>query len=313
MRFSHRIASLAAAAVTVFASTAFAAVVTTPVGVYTNTGSSNMGDTIAADAWLRVNVRNGGQVGISTTYPRNGDGSVFMSLGDNTNNNAKADWEYYPTAGFGRLADLTALSYDWYRDAASTTGTNFHPVIRLFIDADGDSTTTTDRGYLVFERSYNPNVSPVPTNIWTNETITGATNLWWVQFGFGIEPVYNRTLSTYQAGTYTPSSISLLSFAQIGPNSTILGVSLGIGSGWNTGVSGGPAFLGAVDNVTLTSITSGAASLSQTNFEVRLPVAVVPAAPVPTLNIASLLALVALFVLGLGWFSRRRFGTGAPR
>ncbi len=283
----------------------FAAVVTTPVGVYTNPGGTNMGDPVAADVWLRTNVRNGGSVGIASTYPRNVGGSAFMSLGANTGNNGKADWEYYPAAGFGRLADVGTLSYEWYRAGTSTVASHFHPALRLLIDADGNPATTNDRGYLVFERSYNPSVSAVPTDTWTAENITNSTNLWWSQFGVGINEVYNRTLAQYKAGPGTGGYTADAGFAQLGPNSTILGVSSGIGSGWASGVGDGPAFNGAVDNITLVSATTGSAQLNSANFELVAPAVFTPAS-VPTLSAATLVALIGLFVLGMGWVSRRR-------
>lgn len=241
---------------------AHASVVTTPSGIFTNPGALNAGDAIAPDVWLRVNVRNDGAVGITNTYPRNGGGSVFLSLGANTGNNGKADWEFYPFAGFGRLNAMSSLIYEWYRDGSSNAAPHLHPVIRLFIDADGDPSTTADRGYLVFERCYNVVGCPaVPTNAWTSEAIVGGTNLWWVQFGVGIDTIYNRPLSTYQSGGYAPTA----GFAQITGNSLILGVSVGIGSGWSA--ASGAAFVGAADSVTITSSTPGAVSLTNTNFE----------------------------------------------
>lgn len=299
MNYQQGIAALLAAGAIGIAS---AAVVTSPVGIYTNAGGSNAGDPPAQDVWLRTNVRNGGAVGISNNYPRNGTGSVYLSLGANTGNNGKADWEFYPATTFGRLADLGSLNYDWYRDAASTAPNHLHPVLRLMIDADGNPATTNDRGYLVFERCYNVASCPaVPTNAWTSESITGSTNLWWTQFGVGTETVFNRNLNTYKAGSYTPTS----GFAQIGPNSVILGVSMGIGSGWNTGAAA-PAFNGAIDNLTITTTTQGAASLTNTNFEL-VRVADAPAV-VPTLSASLLVALAATLGLVGGW--RRRRGNG---
>lgn len=282
-------------------SCAHAAVVTTPVGVFNNPGASNAGDALAADVWLRINVRNDGSVGISNAYPRNGDASVFLSLGANTGNNGKADWEFYPTATFGRLNAMTSLTYEWLRDGNSNAAAHLHPVIRLLIDADGNTGTVTDRGYLVFERCYNLAGCPaVPTNAWTSESIVGTTNLWWTQFGVGIDSVYNRSLSTYQSGGYSPSA----GFAQINGNSLILGVSVGIGSGWSA--ASGAAFVGAADNVTLTSSTPGATSLTGTNFEITAPAtrSSIPVSTLPHYGAALLVALLS------GAALRRRLRSG---
>ena len=269
---------------------ATAATVTTPVGVYTNSSPSNSGDSLAPNTWLRTNVRSGGEAGINTAYPRNGNASAYLSLGANTNNDGKADWEYYPSATFGRLADLGTLSYDWYRDAASTVPVHLHPLIRLYIDADGNTSTTNDRGYLVYERCYNvPSCPAVATNTWTSESITNSTNLWWVQPSVGTDTVYNRTLAQYKAGSYTPTT----GFAQINGSSLILGVSLGIGSGWNSSAS--PAFKGAIDNVTVQSTTAGAAQITADNFE--LVQTATTANAVPALSNPLLLALAGLLAL----------------
>ncbi len=277
-----------------------ATIVTTPAGVLNNTGPSNIGDPNLPNTWLRLNVRNDGSVGISSNYPRNGSASVFFSLGANTGNNAKADWEYYPSTGFGRLADLQTLIYEWYRDATSQVPAHLHPVIRLTVDADGNLGTSNDRGYLVYERCYNvPSCPAVPVNTWVAENISSGSILWWVQFGVGIETVYTRNLATYQAGAYTPSA----GFSQLNGNSLILGVSTGVGSGWVS--SGAPSFLGAVDSITLRSNTPGAAQLNNHNFELATPQST--PAPVPTLGtIALALSSLILLLLAAGAHQRLR-------
>jgi hypothetical protein len=258
-----------------FASPALAQTpVTQPAGLLTNPNPTLLSDPNAADTWLRRNVRSGGSVGIDPTYPRAGNASMFMELGaPNASNSGKADAEYYPTAGFGRLADLGAISYEWYRDAASSASAWLHPVYRLVVDADGNLSTTNDIGYLIFERCYNvPGCPAVPTNTWVADSITSSTILWWFQIGVGAETVYSRTLATYQSGAYTPSP----GFAQLGPNSLVLGISLGVGSGW-TGV---PAFRGAVDLVRIESNTPGAASIFH-NFELASDMAAVSITGLP--------------------------------
>jgi hypothetical protein len=54
----------------------------------------------------------------------------------------------------GSFSQLGSMSYDWYRADSSTTDAHLHPVLRVLLDADGDLTTTGDRGGLVFERVY---------------------------------------------------------------------------------------------------------------------------------------------------------------
>ncbi|GIX33098.1 MAG: hypothetical protein KatS3mg125_1054 [Lysobacterales bacterium] len=266
---------MATLALVLFASPALAQTpVTQPAGLLTNPNPTLLSDPNAADTWLRRNVRSGGAVGIDPTYPRAGNASMFMELGaPNAGNIGKADAEYYPTASFGRLADLGTISYEWYRDAASQASAWLHPAYRLVVDADGNPLTTNDIGYLIFERCYNvPGCPAVPTNTWVADSITSSTILWWFQIGVGAETVYTRTLATYQSGAYTPSP----GFAQLGPNSRVIGISLGVGSGWG----GTPAFRGAVDLVRITSNTPGAASIFH-NFELASDMAAVSITGLP--------------------------------
>ena len=270
-----------------------AAVYTTPSGLLTAPNAGTVNDLIVADKWLRENVRNGASIGITTNFPRNSDGSGYLNLGPN-GGGGKADWEFYPTGTFGTVANLTSLSYDWYRNSTSTVASHLHPVIRLIVDIDGvNPGTTNDIAYLIFERAYNPSTAAVPTNAWTPETIGNATNLWVSQPGVGIEEVYNRTLADYKAGTYTPTA----GWSKITGNSVIIGVSMGIGSGWNG------TFEGAVDNVNLSRV--GAPAFSA-NLEVNAPAAVVPSVSVPALGLTQLLALIGLLGLAMTFVLGRR-------
>lgn len=70
--------------------------------------------------------------GINTTNPRNGNGSVQMSL---TDGSGKADYAYtWGYDGARTLGTLTSLSYDWYRSGGSSAG-GVMPAFRLFCDA----------------------------------------------------------------------------------------------------------------------------------------------------------------------------------
>ncbi len=232
----------------------------TVVNVYNPSGTaSHVGagtvqpDALAGDAWARRNLRDGSSIGISTTYARSGNGSAFFS---GANGTSKADYEYIFSDPSGQtLANLTSLSYEWYRDSASTAPAHFHPALRLYVDADGNMATTNDRGYLIYERAYNPSVSAVPTDTWTTESIGGSTNLWLRQFTPGqTEEVYNRDLNDIINGyTATPG------FMQLSGNSLVFGLSVGIGSGW------AGSYIGAMDNV---SIGFGGNDPTTFNFEV---------------------------------------------
>ncbi len=239
-------------------------IVTSPAGVFTNAGPTNAGDPFAFDQWLRTNVRNSGSVGITGAYPRSGNGSMWMSGPAN----AKADAEYYFNLNASYLlSNVTAFSYDWYRSSSSTAAAHYHPSLRLFVDKDGDLSTSTDRGYLVFERAYNPSVSPVPTDQWVTDNALGAY-LW--STGGLPDPfsVYNRTLSDW---------------ASLMPNARVLGISSGIGSGWDG------SFDGAVDNITI----GFGSTVTTYNFELAA------VTPIPEPVFFQMGALMGLSGLGL--------------
>jgi|DewCreStandDraft_4_1066084.scaffolds.fasta_scaffold32753_2 hypothetical protein len=258
---------LAASASSLYASTV---IVTSPSGVLTNPGPTEVNDPFAFDQWLRRNVKNGGSVGITGTYPRSGNGSMWMSGPAN----AKADAEYYFNLNASYLlSNVTAFSYDWYRSSSSTAASHYHPALRLFVDGDGNLLTTSDRGYLVFERAYNPSVSPVPTDQWVTDNALGA-NLWATGGLPGAFNVYNRTLADW---------------AGLLPNARVLGISAGIGSGWNG------TFDGAVDNITI----GFGSSVTTYNFELAA------AAPIPEPVFFQMGALMGLSGLGLLRLRRR--------
>lgn len=212
---------------------------------FTNATGTNQGQAVNSSGWYYNNTRNNGHVGINTNYARSGNGSAWFSL---ATGGGKADLEflpgginiagnYYSSGTLGTLGDLEKLSYEYYVDSNSDVRPWFHTVIRVLVDADGDLNTITDRGGLVFEEIYN-GVNPVSTDTWVARNITDSTNLW--SFGAGMafaQEGYNVTLSDWQGGTGTVSS-----------SSAVIGISLGIGSGW-TGAGGDALFEGAVDNV----------------------------------------------------------------
>jgi hypothetical protein len=144
------------------------------------------------------------------------------------------------------------MSYEWYRAATSNNSASQHPVMRVILDLDGNPATTGDRGGLVFERSYAADTT-VPVDTWVADTIGASTNLW----NFGLSPLsfaqnidstpyaYDGTLAEWKA--YPAMA-----------NATIVGFSVGIGSGWNGD------FAGAADNIrwTIAGVTTS------TSFEV---------------------------------------------
>lgn len=276
--------------------TAVVTVVTTPTGVFTNPGGSNAGDALTTDAWLRRNVRNNGAVGITNNYPRSGNGSLYFNGPNPLATSSKADAEFYFGDLTGKtLGNLTAWSYDWYRDGSSTADAHDTPVARLIIDADGNVNTTNDQGLLIFEQAYSNGLAAAATNTWVSDDIfnfKGSGNsgiLWWAQFGVGNDQNFTRDLDSWIAGNATPG------FAVLSANSLVLGLNVGIGSGW-------APFTGAVDNIT---VQFGTAPATTYNFELTNSNGGGDTNPVPEPMTASL-ALLAGVAISLA-ASRRRY------
>lgn len=241
------------------------------VGVTTTTagpggGANRVSAPLAADQWQQRNVGGGGTVGITTAYANAGNGSAFFA---GTSGDSKADLELYFSAPV-TLASVTGLSYDWYTDSSSTNPPGQHVALRMYVDADGNLATSNDRGYLVYEQIYNL-ADAAGEDQWIDAQISGATKLWSTG-GLPNTFTYQTSLSQWQASL---------------TGATVLGLSIGSGSGWNG------SFVGAADNVTLQRGTQPELSW---NFEVA-PNAV----PEP-----GSLALVALALGGLAVARRRR-------
>jgi hypothetical protein len=273
------------AAFALAASTAGAqTVVVTSPGVKSVTGAAQS-DAFATDVWLRDNVRDGSSIGISSTYARSGNGSMYMS--GTIANTSKADAEYF----FGgavlspfTLGSLQGASYDVFRASSITAIGHLHPSLRFLVDADGDMSTVGDRGYLIYEGIYN-GLGAMPVDAWTTMTIGATTNLWFRQFSPGVTvEVYDRTLADYQAGYTSPNG------STFGAGSLVYGLSSGIGSGWDG------SYTGAVDNI---SVTQNGRTTTF-NFELA------PTSTVPEPATAALLGGGLLGVMGIGAARRRR-------
>jgi len=295
MRSSFRAALLVGAFVFAGPVSALAATVfannPAPGDSFTNPGSTNQGQAIGTTGWYYNNVRNGATVGINTTLPRNGNGSVFFSSPSGA---GKADIEYlaqavnlggnfFANGSLGRFAEFTELTYEWYRVGTSTNPSVQHPLARILLDADGDLSTTGDRGGLVFERAYNS----LPTSVdqWVADAITVNTYVW--NFGLGLGPLFDLDNNNY---AFDSTVADWQEFLQ---NAVILGFSFGVGSGWD-GV-----FTGAVDNIRWQIGPDDETMPPTYNFEVK------GASTTPVPEPASL-ALLGLGLGGLALARRRR-------
>lgn len=275
--------SLAGSVLALACGLASAAIVTTPAGVVD--GPHN--DALAPDVWQRIDIRASASVGITDDYPRNGNGSVLMTLG---NDAGKTTWQYFPTGGLGLLSSFTSATYDWYRDAVSTTADHFHPVFRIRVDTDGDPATTGDQSWLVYERGAIDSSIAADTDTWVTETIDDSTPMWVWQAGAANNQLPNTTMAQFKAGSFAGESGGF----PIPADSKILGIQVGAGSGWSG------TFRGAVDNIGVVAEVN----LGPDNFELPPPPAV---APVPMLDWLGLTALAGLLG-GLGLWRQRRRG-----
>lgn len=191
----------------------------------TNTGSTNTGAVPVYDTWEQENVRADGVVGITTDYPRSGNGSIFFST---DGSNSKADMEYYLSTPIA-LSSLQSASYDIYRDSSSTANANIAPSLRLIVGAGA---------YLIFEPVYN-GLNTIPTDTWTTEAIDGSSHLW----------ANSASNPTHPADTCVPlgQCATLSEWQASNPNAMIYGFSTGVGSGWSG------TFTGGVDNISYTA------------------------------------------------------------
>jgi len=221
-----------------------------PGDLFTNTGSANLGLGFGNPNWVYNNTRGSGSVGIRTNYPRNGNGSVYFN---SPGSSGKADIEYFadpvlvggnfvpnpfnPSSILGPLADLSHLSYEWYRDGSSTAPNHLHPVLRLgILRVNSDNTVAV--GYLTFERIYN-GFGAAPIGSWQSDNIIGSNYKLWAtaSLGFGDPNVnINQVLKTI------PDWVSAAN--AVGATLFVISVNAGIGSGWDG------TFTGAVDNIT---------------------------------------------------------------
>lgn len=63
-----------------------------PGDLFTNSSTTNQGQSFGHPNWVYNNTRGGGAVGIRNNYPRNGNGSVYFN---STSSSGKADIEYF--------------------------------------------------------------------------------------------------------------------------------------------------------------------------------------------------------------------------
>lgn len=135
------------------------------------------------------------------------------------------------------LGALDSVGFDYY---VASSDTSIHaPVLRLTIDADGDLSTTNDRGELVFEQAYQ-GTGAVVQGAWQTADISGDNWVAWQRSdGANHDAVAQMTtLSNWaDADGYTPTAGlagetgETLHFDE---HSVVLGFSIALGSGNGT-------------------------------------------------------------------------------
>ncbi len=211
--------------------------------------------------WGPQNVTGGGTVAITSTYPRTSLGSLQFT---GSSGSSKADFELdnLNPGGFGKVADITAVGYEFYRNSSSTNPAVQAPALRLGVYDPVSNKTSL----LIFEPAYNGYTSVVPVDSWV--TLDALNGNWW-QRAFGSPScsyeVYDITLQEWATnlnnGSPMPPYLGCTP-NPVGPQAWVYAINVGVGSGWN-GV-----YDMAVDNVTL-----GFNGVSTTyNFEIDIVV-----------------------------------------
>ncbi|WP_223787723.1 hypothetical protein [Marinicella meishanensis] len=219
--------------------------------------------------WQAVNVRDDAMVEHSQNQPLFGDGSLLFATDTMTPGQDKADYQYlwqestsvidFPDRILG---NITHLNYAWYRDSASTTAPHLTPVFRLnFYDDAGTVGNLADDvlGILVWEGVYN-GYNPPLSDSW--EIVNMMEDNFWVFVsqsaqGSGVIQNFNATLADWINGT--PQGQPGDPQITLTANTYIIGVNVGVGSGWNN------SFLGYVDAV---RVGFGSGDDTLYNFEV---------------------------------------------
>ncbi len=233
----------------------------------------------SADTWLdgtfNNQTRNGGTLNISGAQSYDGDGSLALS---GNSGSAKAT-ALYVSQSLGSLASLSSVSYQYYRDGSSTNAANQAPSLRLYV-SDGQGRV----GTLVYEPVYN-GVATIPVDSW--ELIDATAGNWWLFEGgvfenFGLDLADWATSNSFNNSTNTASKLGF------GPDAQVVGIDVGIGSGWN-GDS-----LAYVDNISLQFGTREATTWNFTTGDAQ------------TVSEPAALGVLGLSLLGIAAAVRRR-------
>ncbi|MEO6443981.1 MAG: PEP-CTERM sorting domain-containing protein [Gemmatimonadaceae bacterium] len=202
--------------------------------------------------WVGETRGSAGQAQITGNNPRNGNGSLELSVGGNL-----SDWGFFnlfsgdplSTPGWGQLSALTQLTFDWYRVAMQPQGDApwqaQTPALRLYVRSG--SPTSPIFSELVWERYYNLG-TPTPTNQWVSENTTNQL-FWRFVTGSGYTVGDCSNPATVTPGvplkTASPSTWGNGQNCYALGDAVVYGIGIGVGSSWPY------AYKAYVDNVTL--------------------------------------------------------------
>lgn len=203
----------------------------------------------AQGSWHPVVARSGGIAEISDTRPDStgGRGSLELTLFDEYGPEGLGEFEVFSrdtirsargglrarNGGFGRLADLQHLSFEWYRESASTVPGLLTPALRVYV-WDPDAGPDGAASVFVWEGVYNgyATFSPpaVATDQWVHADVT-EDFFWRVPLFAHGAPVRRSFCSEQPSECFVFNR--QLSEWNLGPNTVILGLSIAVGSGWD--------------------------------------------------------------------------------
>jgi hypothetical protein len=232
-----------------------------------------------------------GKAEITGENPRSGNGSLALST------NSLDDWAFYSryagdinTDSWGKLSDIDALSFDWFREDIGITDTYGSPwlaqtpVIRLLIRDVNSTYGSTIYSELVWEKFYT-DPTPSSNNVWVEQNMIGE-NFWRHVFnegytiendGTNLNDFTGYALMSNTLTQWTTASVDL----PYSLDAVIYGLSVGVGSYWPTD------YKGYADNIFLSF--KGTGSVIDDNFEI-------PAVPEPATILLLGSGLVALAV-----------------
>ncbi|MGX7896559.1 hypothetical protein [Tsuneonella sp. HG222] len=185
--------------------------------------------TLADGSQMNTEVREGRIATVDG--PAGGDDNGALLLETDSNNGRLRVNTLLDSDQQVSLGDLDQLSFEYYVDSSDRSDVT--PVLRLFIDADGDLATTADRGELVFEYAYQGD-GPVTQDTWQTADLAGDDwTAWQRSGGENRDQIVNMTeLSDWaDADGFTPAGG--LNFNE---DSIVLAWSVAYGSGNGTGV-----------------------------------------------------------------------------